>query len=183
MHNRRKRAAWLLDQQTRHRAAITEARETLARGEHITEDQMLLLNQERAALEAEQASKNRPGLFTKAKNAVYESVPEVESKGGELARQAREGFQQAKSEAQFAAEDKFDGMGVKEAVQEKMEQGRQKVAGGLHEVEARAGEMLQKPAVADGRVVLGGPLDKQAQAVIDKAKAESQSWVDWVMRR
>lgn len=190
MHNRRKRAEWLLDQQTKHRAALTEARALLARGEHITEDQMLLLNQERAAVEAEERRKNKPGIFSRAKSVVYDSVPEVETKGGELARgvqeQARDGFVQAK-DGLHKAEQKVQGLGIKDAVEQKVEQGRQyaqqglqKVEHGVEEVEHRAGQILHKPAVVK---VVGGPLDREAQAVADKVTQTGKSWTDWVLRR
>lgn len=167
MHNRRKRAEWLADQQAQHRIKLDEARRLLASGQKITEDQMLLINQERAAWEAANAQKQKKGLFAKAKEAVFSSVPEEETKGGKMMHQ-QEG-------------------GVVRAVEEKVAetkrlavQGKEKVEEGLEQVNAKAGEMLEKRPMT---VIVGGPLDHEAQAVTDAVKQKSKSWTDWVMRR
>ena len=183
MHNRRKRSEWLIDQQTKHRALIDEAKAQLSRGEHITEDQMLLINQEAVTLQAAELQKNKPGIMSRVKSAVFSSVPDEETKGGELAKgvaeQAKEGFKQA--------EKKIEGLGIREAVEDKVEQarrvaeqGKQKVESGVEEVERRAGNVLQNPAIIK---VVGGPLDREAQAATDKVKDAGKSWTDWVLRR
>lgn len=163
MHNRRKRAEWLADQQAQHRAALTEARNLLASGQHITEDQMLLINQERAAQEAFAAQKNKKGIFAQAKDALFSSVEEEDTKGGRLS--------------------------VTRAVEEKVKEGKEVVVGGIEKAKGVVEEVERKKAevVMDGRRdlggVVGGPLDLEAQAVTNEVKEKSKSWTDWVLRR
>lgn len=201
IHNRRKRAEWLLDQQTRHRAQIDEAKALLSSGQSITEDQMLLLNQERAAWESAEAQKNKKGIFSKAKEAVYSSVPGEEVKGGEISRQVREivrdgqgGFKEVVREGKELvgqAQKKVEELGVLKAVEDRVQQGKQgleagkqRVESGLEQVEKKAGDLLERRATSDlGVKVLGGPLDREAQAASDAVKQTSKSWTDWVLRR
>lgn len=179
LHNRNKRNEWLANQQANHRAQIQEARALLEQGKHITEDQMLLLNQERAAQEAYEMKKNKKGIFSRAKEAVFSSVPEEETKGGKLNSVAQE--------IKDAAQNKAGDLGITEAVQHQIDQGRatfeqgkQKLEQGLDEVERKASDILEKGPVVK---VVGGPLDREAQAATDAIKAKSKSWTDWVLRR
>jgi predicted TIM-barrel fold metal-dependent hydrolase len=57
LHNRRRRNEWMAEQRAKSARDLIEAVEARERGE-ATEDQLLLINRERAAREAEEAKKN-----------------------------------------------------------------------------------------------------------------------------
>ncbi|KAL1301889.1 hypothetical protein AAFC00_006069 [Neodothiora populina] len=184
MHNRRKRAEWLADQQAQHRGKLDEARLLLASGEKITEDQMLLINQERAAQEAYIAQKNKKGILTRAKESLFSTVSEEEKKGGKLLGQAESAFE---TQVDGAKE-----LGVVKAVGDKVAQtkelankGVERVEQGLDQVEKKAGEIMDKRPVSlsPSVAVAGGPLDREAEAAAEAVKSKSKSWTDWVLRR
>lgn len=172
MHNRRKRSEWLATQQANHRAKLDEARAQLAAGHSITEDQMLLLNQERAAQEAAAAQQNKKGIFGRAKDALLKSVPDEEVKGGKIgaaaaAAAARDGLDDAQN--------KVAHLGIVSAVEEKVDQGKRMVETGLEHVNRTASDATT--------AVAGGPLDREAKAATDAVAKQSKSWADWIMRR
>jgi hypothetical protein len=68
IYNRRKRNAFFLEQTALLQQSLAEAREAAARGT-ANEDQMLLLNRERAAEEANEAKKAKNGIFNYIKGA------------------------------------------------------------------------------------------------------------------
>lgn len=206
MHNRRKRSEWLADQQSKHKAKLDDVRSILASGGTIDEDQRLLLNQERVQMEAAQLQKNKKGMFTKAKEAIFASVPEEEIKGGVLgaakekdgsgvlraveekvqegARKAQDGYETVQQKAQQsykAAEQKAqDSYKVAE---QKAQQGyrvaEQKAQQGYSAVESTAADIERRAEV----MFAGGPLDREAQASADALKRTSKSWTSWLTGR
>lgn len=184
MHNRRKRSEWLADQQAKHKAKLDEARYILASGGTIDEDQRLLLNQERVQMEAAELQKNKKGIFTKAKETLFASVPDEETKGGVLG----------------AVKEK-DGSGVLKAVEEKVQEGARKAQEGYGAVQQKAqeGYKAAEQKAQDGYrkaesttvdlerragvLLAGGPLDQEAQANVDSLRRTTKSWTSWLTGR
>ncbi|KXT00216.1 hypothetical protein AC578_7001 [Pseudocercospora eumusae] len=158
MHNRRKKAEWLAQKQAESARDLAIARQAEAQGT-ATEDQILLINRERAAMEADFAKKNQPGMFKRASNWLFSGLSKEEQKGGRLGATATA----AESAASTAVQDTRS---VMQAVEDKVES------------ERSAGEMTQailKPT--------GGPLDRQAQLAIDSASNAAKSWTSWLTGR
>ncbi|KAF7188699.1 hypothetical protein HII31_09951 [Pseudocercospora fuligena] len=158
MHNRRKRNEWLAQKQAESARDLAIARQAEAQGT-ATEDQILLINRERAAMEADIAKKNQPGMFKRASNWLFSGLSKEEQKGGRLGAMATA----AESAASTAVQDT-----------------RSMIQAVEHKVEAQrsTGEMAQailKPT--------GGPLDRQAQLAVDSASNTAKSWTSWLTGR
>ncbi|KAK8164890.1 hypothetical protein BKA80DRAFT_202695 [Phyllosticta citrichinensis] len=82
IYNRKKKREWFHEQKQKHAIALAEARLALTDGT-ITHDQMLLLNRERAAEEAEAIKRNKKGIFTRAKESMFGGLSKEEQTGGE----------------------------------------------------------------------------------------------------
>lgn len=153
IHNRRKRGEWLAEQQAKTARALAEARATQVAGGSLTEEQVLLINRERAAMEAEEARRNRPGIFKRATNWAFGGLSMDEQKGGRLRGNAPSNT----TEKTYGEEPSG---GVLQAVEERREESRTKV------------EKIEEA----GRP-LGGPLDWQAQSAADAISTTSRSWL------
>lgn len=164
MHNRRRRNEWMAEQGAKRARDLKEARLAEEQGRE-TEEQRLLINQARAAMEAEQERTNRPGMFKRATNWVTGGLAEVEQKGGRLGAEAREKAAAARSGAEETLGDKED-KGVLQPVAENVDAGR------------RAGERAEEIVRPSG-----GPLDRQAQQVSDAVVSSSKSWTSWITGR
>lgn len=112
VHNRRKRNEWLADQQAKSAVLLEEARKASETGP-VTDDQMLLLNRERAAQEAEAEKKSRRGIFGKAKDSLFGGLSKEEVPGGKLGQETREAQERSTS----------SGLGIMSAVSEQRAQG------------------------------------------------------------
>ena len=77
LHNRRRRSEWLAEQKAKTAHDLAIAKQALAAGA-VTEDQMLLINRERAAEEAAEAKRNRPGIFKRATGWLFSDVAKEE---------------------------------------------------------------------------------------------------------
>ncbi|KAK3640727.1 hypothetical protein LTR22_016846 [Elasticomyces elasticus] len=166
LHNRKRRNEWLAEQQARTAKDTAEARRAMAIGS-ATEDQMLLINRQRAAEEAAEARKNRPGMFKRATGWLFSDLSSEEQKGGRLgAMAAGAGSAVAAVTPTQRPEGQKHDRSVLQAVEEKLDANR------------RQGEKVEE--VLRPR---GGPLDRQAQLVVDTAAGSSRSWMDWVTRR
>lgn len=153
MHNRRRRNEWLAEKQAQSAAELLEARKAQSKG-IVTEDQMLLINRERAKEAAEEEKRNRPGMFKRAGSYLFGGLSQEEQKGGKLGA--------AVSQAEEKVFGKESQEGVLGQVKEQVESRR------------RAGERVEgivKP--------FGGPLDRQAEAAVTAAVDKSKSWTSW----
>ena len=83
LHNRRRRNEWLDEKRAETQVQVKEALAAQEEG-RATDDQMLLINRERAAIEAAEAKRNRPGIFKRAKNAIFSGLSNEEQKGGRI---------------------------------------------------------------------------------------------------
>lgn len=131
-----------------------------------TEEQRLLINQARAAMEAEQERQNRPGMFRRATSWVTGGLAKEEQKGGRLGAEAREKAAAAERAGKEEILGEREDRGVLQAVEEKIEAHR------------RAGERVEETTRP-----LGGPLDGQAQQVSDAVVSSSRSWTSWITGR
>lgn len=151
IHNRRKRNEWLAEQQQKTIRDVAEARRALQAGIALNEDQILLLNRERAADEAEAAKKNKKGILASVKESVFGGLAEEEEKGGKIGAASRA----VREKLEVQTEEQPQDFGILKAVEEKR----------------RSGEVVEEVLHPTG-----GPLDRQAAEVAGKAK----SWTGWM---
>ncbi|KAK5128342.1 hypothetical protein LTR85_003010 [Meristemomyces frigidus] len=159
LHNRRRRNEWLAEQQAKSARDLAEARGAQATGT-ATEDQVLLINRERAAREAAEVKKNRPGMFKRTTNWLFSGLSTEEQKGGRLGAAAVAGSAAIAPAAVSEASGQQHDRSMLQAVEDKDEAHR------------RPGEKLEeivRPA--------GGPLDRQAQHTLDTVTGASRSWI------
>ncbi|KAK4553581.1 hypothetical protein LTR86_009377 [Recurvomyces mirabilis] len=157
LHNRRKRNDWLAEQQAKSARDLAEARQAEVRGE-VTEDQMLLINRERAAVEAAEVKRLRPGVFKRVGGWLFGDLSKEELKGGRLGAGVSSVVDAVGLES--AQGQKHD-RSVLQAVEEKVEASR------------RQGERVEERLHP-----FGGPLDRQAQSAADAVTGSSRSWID-----
>lgn len=171
MHNRRKRKEWLQQKQIEGARELAIATQAASQGV-ATEDQILLINRERNARQAEIDKKNRPGMFKRASNWLFSDLSKEEQKGGRLgaataaaATTSTTGTIGQKTE--FAAEEaRQEARHVLQAVEDKVDQHR------------RQGEKVPEMLAP-----AGGPLDRQAQVAAHNAAETTKSWTSWLMGR
>lgn len=166
LHNRRRRNEWLAEQQARTARELAEAKRAVAMGMEVTEDQMLLINRERAAEEAAEAKRNRPGMFKRATSYVFGGMEKEEAKGGRLGAAAAAATVTPSAVSEGPAEGQKHDRGVLRAVEEKLDENR------------RQGEQVEEVMRP-----LGGPLDRQAQLVADSVSHASRNWLDRITGR
>lgn len=162
IHNRRKRNQWLADQQHKTAVDLAEARRLIDLGIELNEDQVLLINRERAAAESEAARKAKKGIFTRAKETVFGGLSEEEQKGGKIGAAARA----AQDQIHELIPDQKEGLGIVEAVEDKI---------GSHR---RGGELVENTSH-----LTGGVLDREAAADVDVVKDRTKSWTSWLTGR
>lgn len=164
LHNRTRRNEWLAEQQAKSAKELMEAKRAQMEG-RATEDDILLINRQRAATEAAEAKKNRPGVFKRTTTWLFSGLSSEEQKGGKLGS-ATAGTaavsQIPKEELLGVREDK----GVLHAVEEKIEARR------------RSGERIEEVLKP-----LGGPLDRQAQRAATAVTDAGRSWTNWITGR
>jgi hypothetical protein len=163
LHNRRKRNEWFSVQQELHRRDLLEANEALAAGT-ANEDQMLLINQERAREEAEREKLNKKGVLARAKEALFSNMDKEEQKGGTLGLLPKEKMEKG-------------GEGVLRAVENTVREGNERLKDGKTIFKA---EMIQH---APSRPVIGGPLDQLGEGAANAVSRSTKSWTDWALRR
>jgi hypothetical protein len=171
MHNRRKRKEWYAEQHTKLQHRLAEARAAAELGK-ADEDQILVINQERARQEAAEARKNKKGLFRRASDAIFkpEGLKKVDT--DELAyvptgppidphpSVADEVSQLLERDRRFSKEGTI--------LQE---------AGHALESKRREGERAIEKAGARG-----GPLDSMAEEATRAAAQKNKSWSSWFVR-
>lgn len=156
MHNRRRRNEFFAEKRAQSTRELAEARAMQAEG-RATEDQILLINRDRAAQEAEAEKSNRPGVFKRATGWLLGGVSSEEQKGGRLGSGSS---QETVAEQMLGdQEDK----GVLKAVEERIEAHR------------RTGEKFEETLRP-----LGGPLDRQADRAATAAADVGRSWTSWL---
>jgi hypothetical protein len=163
LHNRRKRNEWFSVQQELHRRDLLEANEALAAG-IANEDQMLLINQERAREEAEREKLNKKGVFSRAKDALFSNMDKEEQRGGTLGLLSREKKDNT-------------GEGVMKAVEDTIRESKERLKDGADMFKA---EVRQH---TPSKPVMGGSLDQLGERAASAASSSTKSWTDWALRR
>lgn len=161
MHNRRRRNEWFAEKQAEAAKELGEARRAQAAGV-ASEDQMLLINRERAAEEAEEARRSKPGVFKRATSWLSSGLSTEEQKGGRLG---------AAAVATPAAV---------EMAHEQQQHDRSVLQASGEEVEAHS---RQGEKVEETMRPLGGPLDQQAQQAAQDVSKTSRDWIGWITGR
>jgi len=168
VYNRRKKKEWLNDQREMHAKKLVLAYQAATAGT-ATEDQMLLINQERAHREAEHARRNKPGIFKRAKGYVYSGLSMEEPKGGKLGAAsggasaglgANAAEERAAPALNVASQGSGQGRGVLEAVEDARRQGGK-----------------ARPRIR------GGMLDQLGDNIATAASQNSKSWTSWISGR
>ncbi|KAI9704513.1 MAG: hypothetical protein M1820_005587 [Bogoriella megaspora] len=155
LYNRRKRAAWYQEREDERAEKLVEAREALARG-MANDDQMLLINQERAAAEARLAQEQpKEGFNTRLFKWVTGASKLEETQNGSV------GVEASKIEHETTNNDRQAGLGIIEAVEDKRRIGEKPL------------EQMHLP---------GGPLDQQAQQNANEIAATAKGWTSWFTR-
>jgi hypothetical protein len=163
LHNRRKRNEWFSVQQELHRRDLLEANEALAAGT-ANEDQMLLINQERAREEAEREKLSKKGVFARAKDALFSNMDKEEQKGGTLGLLPKEKKDNG-------------GESVLKAVENSVREGKEKLRDGKDMFKAEIKQFTPS------RPVIGGPLDQYGEKAASAVSNTTKSWTDWALRR
>ena len=179
LHNRRKRTAFYNEQHALYATRLLEAIDTEKSGLPLDEDQTLILNRERARVQAEESQKERTwskrvkGLFYGglSKEEGDDRTPTVVPTEGQILemlgvdqRRILEAAEQGGMEASSnGSEEEMikerDGQGVLAAIERQRRQGER---------------LLEEKGVTKG------PLDQVAEEAVVKVKEKSKSgWLSW----
>jgi hypothetical protein len=161
VYNRRKRTEFYAVMEKLRSDEYAKAIEADARGE-ATDDQMLLINQERARLEQMRIDKEKKekGVWRRMKETVIGTETYEEQKGGTLGLGRRRTDDAPKGS-------------VGEAVGELLAQKEQQVKlGAEHAVRAVGSSTNTRGA--------GGPLDQLGQQTADSVSNNTKSWTSWL---
>jgi hypothetical protein len=153
LHNRRRRREWLAEKQAEAARNLMTAKEAERAG-RATEDQLLLINRERVAREAEESKKSRPGVLKRLFSGTSTEDKGVRANAAVAAAETTTG-----SVAQ-------EGRNLMEAVKESAQANR------------RQGEKMEEVLRPNG-----GPLDREAQSAANAASQATKSWTSWLTGR
>ncbi len=154
IYNRRKRNEWYIDQEQRRAKALVLAREAAAQGT-ANENQILLLNQERAAEEAEEERRGKRGIFKRVKQMFYAGLS-IEEHSFRTIPGGGEGTEETQAQVESGPPSDNAGSSIVAAVEDI----KGKVSG---------------PTV--------GPLDRLAADVAQAGTTGSRSWSSWAKGR
>lgn len=164
LHNRARRRDWYKEQELKRKAEIDSAQTALSVGT-ITQDQMLLLAQERAKQDAAEARRNRPGMIKRTTNYLFGGLAKDEQKDGRLGAAAAAATATAdKAKETFSA--------AKASMAEQLDNNA-------------AESMVNIPGDDGVRaevIPTGGLLDREAQRLANVATQQSRTWRQWLTR-
>jgi len=156
VYNRRKRAEFYAVMENLRADEYTKALEAESIGA-ATDDQMLLINQERARYQQMLLDKERAekGVWRRMKESVVGTEAYEGQKGGRL------------------------GLGKKK------EKGEGSVGTAVGDMLAKRDEKLRvgDGAIGVSRPTVGGPLDRLGHQTAEAVTKSTKSWTDWVLRR
>ena len=164
VYNRRKRKSYFAEQHILLQQRLAEAREAAARGT-ADEDQLLLLNRERAAEEAEATRKAKKGLWKSIKG-IFSTEGLKQEDTNPLSVLGEEGLRKMSEGSPI----------LEQVIQEEAHHEESKRGGIVASVEEkrREGEReLQKTGIE------GGPLDRMADQAAEATKSRG-GWTSWV---
>jgi hypothetical protein len=161
VYNRRKRTEFYAVMEKLRADEYANALEAESKG-RATDDQMLLINQERARFEQMQLdqAKKEKGIWRRMKESVVGNESYEEEKGGTLGIGRRK-------------EDKKESVG--ETVGDLLAQREEKLKTGAEKVQGLVGE-AHKPVVR-------GPLDQLGQQTAESVSKTTKSWTSWLTGR
>lgn len=163
IHNRRKRKEWLEEQQSKSAIALEEAREAAVRGT-ANENQILLLNRERAAAQADAERKANKGILGTARDAMFGSAAKEEGTGGKIMPEVRAAqAQKAKTPAEMTQPSGF----------------LEDINSGVQSAVTKTKESVKRDIIP----VRGGPLDRQAEATANAISQRTRGWFPWTSGR
>lgn len=149
----------MAEKQEEHKQALEKAREAAAQG-IADEDQILLLNQERAAQDSEKARSEKKGIFTKAKETLYSGLSKEEPEGGKIAAVNAVEDRVWAARPEESRQEPGEGFGILKAVEET----RREVQTGLSQPK-------------------GGPLDQLGDEAANAVSNKTKSWSSWITGR
>lgn len=176
LHNRRKQKVYYAEQHVLLQEKLAVAREAVEKGE-ADEDQMLLINRERAADEAEQAAKQRKqrnGVLGSAKEWFLSGMKKDEeeseervNEGGVLSVLGEEGLMKMRegSEEDRAADG--GSLGSMPTGPQESHTSRGRIVEAVEQKRREGERVLERKGVEDG------PLDRWAQDTVEAGKAEA----------
>lgn len=173
LHNRRKQKVFYAEQFALLQEKLAAAREAAGRGE-ADEDQMLLINRERAAEEAALAAKERKGVWGKTKAFLLGGLKKDEEEseervndGGVLSVLGEEGLMKMRegSDETGAADAGLQGSVTTET--QINHTGRGRILQAVEEKRREGERALERKGVE------GGALDKWAQGAVEAGKVEA----------
>lgn len=191
IYNRRKRRDYFTEQSALHKTRLAEAKEAATRGA-ADEDQMLLINRERAADEAERARLAKKGVFKRTKEWLFSGLKNEEEGvgGGILGVLGEEGLRKMGAEAE--GETSTDTGAVHSAAGEKMAN----VTGGpdgrpllgrpdgpeskSQIIKAVDAKRRQAERVLERQGTQEGPLDRLAENTASSSTGSRGGWTSWV---
>lgn len=159
LYNRKKKAIWLAEKQEEHRQALEIAREAAARGT-ADEDQILLLNQERAAEDSQKTRAEKKSIFTRAKEYFYSGLSKEEKQDGNTAVVNAAGDGTRGMIPEESRSQPGEGLGILKAVEE---------------TKREAQTMLPQ--------VRGGPLDRLGEEAATAVSNNTKSWTSRITGR
>lgn len=162
IYNRKKRTEWMEGQHAQRQQLLQGAYQAAAAGT-ADEDQMLLINQEKAAEAAAQARMARGGLLKRTKRFLFSGLSNDDAMPDDEEPRGREtlgtsGGEVWKESASDNSGETGDQIGIIRAVED------------MRRDHARP-------------QVRGGPLDQLAENVTTSASEKSNNWTSWMVRR
>jgi hypothetical protein len=159
VHNRRRRNEWLAQKRAEEAREVAVARQAMEEG-MASEDQVLLVNRERARRESEEAKKSRPGIIRRSTSWLFGGLSKEEQRGGRLGAEAA--LESGRQDLLGEKEEQGVLLAVQETVNARRREGE------------RVEEMLRP---------LGGPLDREAERTLHAAADAGKSWLSWLTGR
>ena len=165
VYNRRKRKSFFAEQHMLLAQRLAEARQAAANGT-ADDDQILLINRERAAQEAEEARKSRKGPLS-AVTGLFSTkgLKEEDSRSG-LDVLGEEGLRKMSEESSI----------IEPAGEVMIEAQAVSKSGILQAADENRREGEQEPLKEE---IIGGPLDQMAEQATASAKAKG-GWTSWL---
>lgn len=162
IYNRKKRTEWMEGQHAQRRELLQAAYQAAATGT-ADEDQMLLINQERAAEAAAQARMAKGGLLKRTKRFLFSGLSNEDATLDDEKTRERDprgalGGEVWKESTSDNSGETRDQLGIIRAVE----------------------DIRRDPKRPQVR---GGPLDELAENVVTSASEKSSSWTSWMVRR
>lgn len=176
LHNRRKRAAFYTEQHTLYTSRLLAAIETEKAGIPLDEDQVIIMNRERAKVRAEEEKQNGglwkgvKGVFVGGLKKDMNDDRKEKENGGAL--EALGG--KVPSEGEVLERIGVSRVGLLETAEGKMGEGE---GGVLKAVEEKRGKDWE--STFENKSLGGGPLDRMAERAAEDVRGRA-GWTSWV---